>query len=547
MSEPEGRGVAWTEEPGFGDEGRRDLEAPRRRANQETWWHGAVIYQLYVRSWRDSNGDGTGDLRGIIERLDHLEWLGADGIWLSPTMPSPDADWGYDVSDYTGVHPELGTLADLDELIAEAGRRGMRVLLDLVPNHTSSAHPWFIDAGAGRDAPHRDYYVWADPGPDGGLPNNWLDFTGRPAWQWHESGQYYLHNFLPEQPDLNWWQPEVHREFREILEFWFDRGVAGFRIDVAHGLYKDAELRDNPPATSGSPLEGRFGQRPVYNENRPETHGVYRDWRKIAESYSPGRVLLGETWVPEPERMASYYGRGDELQLAFNFPFAFAGVRDLPESVRRTLAALPQGACPVWMASNHDIGRFPTRWCGGDERKIRLALLVLTTLPGTTVLYYGDEIGMADVDVPVSLRKDTATLDGGATGNRDRARTPMPWDGAPGGGFTGSGVTPWLPIGDATRNVADQRADPGSVLWLCRRLLALRRAEIGGGIAPYEQLLAAEGQWAYRVGPLVVAANFSDRPMDVPAAAGEAVLATSDPAPAGVLGPWEGLISRPIA
>ena len=513
----------------------------------EPWWHGAVIYQLYVRSWRDSNDDGTGDLRGIIERLAHLDWLGVDGIWLSPTMPSPDADWGYDVSDYTGVHPELGTLADLDELIAAAGQRGMRVMLDLVPNHTSSAHPWFIDAGAGRDAPHRDYYVWADPAPGGGPPNNWVDFTGRPAWQWYESGQYYLHNFLPQQPDLNWWEPAVHREFREILDFWFDRGIAGFRVDVAHGLYKDAELRDNPALTSHSPLEGRFGQRPVYNENRPETHGVYRDWRKIAESYSPARLLLGETWVAEPERMASYYGRNDELQLAFNFPFAFAdfNVPELAGSVRRTLAALPRGACPVWMASNHDIGRFPSRWCGADERKIRLALLVLTTLPGTTVLYYGDEIGMADVDVPVRLRRDTATLGGGPDGNRDRARTPLAWDGTPGAGFTGLDVTPWLPMGDPADNVADQRADSDSVLWLCRRLLALRRAELGGGLAAYEQLPAPQGIWVYRIGPLVVAANFAGGQADVPSAVGEVLLTTSGTSGApGMLAPWEGVIAR---
>lgn len=513
------------------------------------WWQGAVLYQLYVRSWRDANDDGYGDLRGIVERLDHLSWLGVDGIWLSPTMPSPDADWGYDVSDYTGVHPELGTLADLDELIAEAGRRGMRVLLDLVPNHTSSAHPWFVDAAASRGAQHRDYYVWADPAPGGGPPNNWLDFTGRSAWQWHESGQYYLHNYLPEQPDLNWWQPQVHREFREVLQFWFDRGVAGFRVDVAHGLYKDAKLRDNPPLTGDNPLEGRFGLRPAYNANRPETHDVYRDWRTIADGYSPRRLLLGETWVPDPERMASYYGRGDELQLAFNFPFAFAefGARGLASVVERTLAALPAGGCPAWMGSNHDIGRFPSRWCGGDERKIRLALLVLATLPGTIVLYYGDEIGMTDVDVPAELRRDRATLDRGADGNRDRARTPMPWDSSPTGGFTGSGVTPWLPFGDLrTGSVADQRANPGSTLWLCRRLLALRHAELADDVAGYEQLPAPEGQWAYRVGSLVVAANFSGRPTDIPAAAGEVVLATStDPiAPRDSLPPWQGIVAR---
>jgi alpha-glucosidase len=517
----------------------RDLRRRGGEGVSQPWWHGAVIYQLYARSWRDSGGDGIGDLRGIIERLDYLAWLGVDGIWLSPTMPSPDADWGYDVSDYTSVHPELGTLADLDELTARAGQHGIRVLLDLVPNHTSSAHPWFTSAA------HRDYYVWADPAADGGPPNNWKDFTGRSAWQRHESGQYYLHNFLPEQPDLNWHNLAVHREFRDILKFWFDRGIAGFRVDVAHGLYKDAQLRDNPPLIDGSRLDGRFGLRPVYNANRPETHGVFRDWRTIADGYSPARLLLGETWVPEPERMASYYGRNDELQLAFNFPFAYAGFdsRSLAEIVRRTLAALPPGACPVWMASNHDIGRFPSRWCGDDERKSRLALLVLATLPGTTVLYYGDEIGMADVDVPPSLRRDTATRD--FDDNRDRARTPLRWDDTPGGGFTRPDVTPWLPMGDhRVRNVTDQRADPDSILWLCRRLLALRRAELGNRIADFEQLPAPEGQWIYRVGPLMVAANFSDRESVPPAETGEVLLTTSASRPDGGLGPWQGIIAR---
>ena len=511
------------------------------------WWHGAVLYQLYVRSWRDSDGDGYGDLRGITERLDHLSWLGVDGIWLSPTMPSPDEDWGYDVSDYRGVHPELGTLAGLDELIAEAGQRGMRVLLDLVPNHTSSAHPWFIDAASGRDASHRDYYVWADPGPDGGPPNNWLDFTGRPAWQWHESGQYYLHNFLPGQPDLNWWEPAVHAEFRDILQFWFDRGVAGFRIDVAHGLYKDAELRDNPPLDTPNPMAGAYGMRFVYNANRAETHGVYRDWRKIAESYSPARLLLGETWVDGPGKLAEYYGDNDELQLGFNFAFSFSPLEpvQLATIVADTLAALPPGASPVWMGSNHDLGRFPTRWCGGDERKIRLALLILATLPGTAVLYYGDEIGMTDVDVPLELRRDNATLDVAQGTDRDRARTPMPWDGSPGGGFSGPGVAPWLPMGEhGAVNVAAQRDDPGSVLSLCRRLLALRRAELGGGIAPYEPLPAPDGLWTYRIGPLIVAANFTDQPAARPAEAGEILLSTAAASSPGALGPWEALVAR---
>jgi alpha-glucosidase len=511
------------------------------------WWQGAVMYQLYVRSWCDSNGDGYGDLPGIISRLDHLSFLGVDGVWLSPTMPSPDFDWGYDVSDYTAVHPELGTLADLDALIAAAAARGIRVLLDLVPNHTSSAHPWFVDAASARDASRRDYYVWAGPAPGGGPPNNWIAATGQPAWQWHAAtGQYYLHNFLPEQPDLNWWQPAVHEEFRRILEFWFDRGVAGFRIDVAHGLYKDAELRDNPPLPPGSSeLDGRFGLRPVYNANRPETHGIYRDWRKLADSYAPARLLLGETWVADPARLALYYGDNDELQLAFNFPFAFSQFTapELAGVVSGTLAALPAGACPVWMGSNHDIGRFPSRWCGGDQRKIRLALLILATLPGAVVLYYGDEIGMPDVAVPPARQRDPITRGRPAGANRDRARTPLRWDGSDGAGFTSPGVQPWLPLPDASApNVASQRADQSSTLWLCRELIALRHAELGDA-ADLHVLPGGPGLWVYRVAGLVIAANLADTATGPPEGIGEVLIAT-DPAGLPGLGPWQGLVAR---
>jgi alpha-glucosidase len=521
------------------------------RAGARRWWHGAVLYQLYVRSWLDTNGDGYGDLGGIIARLDYLSWLGVDGIWLSPTMPSPDQDWGYDVSDYRGVHPELGRLEDLDRLIAEAGVRGLRVLLDLVPNHTSTAHPWFVDAASSRDAPHRDYYVWADPAPGGGPPSNWISATGESAWAWHEpTGQYYLHLFLDSQADLNWREPAVHREFEDIVRFWFDRGVAGFRIDVAHGLYKDEKLRDDPPAASSSPLEGRFGHQMKYSANRPETHAVYRDWRRIAEDYQPPRLLLGETWVGDLGRLAAFYGHDDELQLAFNFPFVFApfDAGDLSGVVGATLARLPAGACPVWTASNHDVGRFPSRWCGGDERKVRLALLVLATLPGTTVLYYGDEIGMTDVRVPLELRRDHMSRQGGGwDGSRDRARTPMLWDVSPSAGFTAEGVTPWLPIGNGSvRSVAEQRDDPASVLRFCRSLLALRRAEFAGTIADYETLPAAQGQWAYRVGGLTVAANFSDQPAALPGPVGAVLLTSSGAEPAAdqVLGPWQGIVAR---
>ena len=269
------------------------------------------------------NGDGFGDLQGVIDRLDHLEWLGVDGIWLSPVTPSQDKDWGYDVSDYGDVHPELGDLATLDRLVSEAASRGIRVILDLVPNHTSDLHPWFVDARSSVDAEHRGWYVWRDPRPDGSPPNNWVSVFGGPAWELDErTGQYYLHNFLVEQPDLDWWNEDVRRGFEEILRFWFDRGIAGFRIDVANGLIKDRALRDNHPATEDDPEEvRRRGQRQVHNLNRPEVHEIYRDWRRIADAFDPPRILVGETWIFDLREVARFYGEtGDELQPVLQLP-----------------------------------------------------------------------------------------------------------------------------------------------------------------------------------------------------------------------------------
>src|ERR671934_219119 len=277
-----------------------------------TWWRHGVIYQVYPRSFQDSDGDGVGDLRGLISRLDYLRWLGIDAIWLTPITVSPDKDMGYDVSDYCEVQPAFGDLGTVDELIREAGSRDIKVVLDIVPNHSSDQHPWFIDSRSSRSARRRDWYIWADPKPDGSPPNNWLSIFGGPAWTFDKkTGQYYLHNFLPEQPDLNWWNAEVRDAFDVIYRFWFDHGVAGFRIDVAHGIVKDRELRDNPVATEADPPQVRaHGQRMIYNFERPEAHEVLRRWRTLANSYDPPRILLGETYVLDIRTMGRFYGTG---------------------------------------------------------------------------------------------------------------------------------------------------------------------------------------------------------------------------------------------
>jgi alpha-glucosidase len=480
------------------------------------------MYQVYVRSFADSDDDGVGDLRGLLGRLDHLAWLGVDALWLSPTMPSPNADWGYDVADYRAVLPAYGGLDDLDEVIAAAGRVGIRVLLDLVPNHTSDHHAWFVDSRTSLDAPHRDWYVWADPKPDGAPPNNWVSTFGGPAWTLDPAtGQYYLHNFLPEQPDLNWWRDAVNDAFDDILRFCWDRGMAGFRIDVCNMMIKDAELRDNPPATEDDPFVMQmFGQRPVYNSDRPEVHDILRRWRAISRDYDPPRVLLGETNVEKLEVLASYYGSGeDELHLGFNFPFIESPFEAgaLSRIVEETEAVLPAGAWPVWTGSNHDVSRLATRWCEGDEKKVRLALLMLLTLRGTPVLYQGDEIGLTDgvltkeqVLDPVGLRFWPYYA------GRDPERTPMPWDRSTNAGFTSAGVTPWLPMADPPMNVAEQRADPDSPLHLVRDVIALRRRSPDLLSGDYRSPPVRDEVWTWRRGgATLVALNLSPEPREL--------------------------------
>jgi alpha-glucosidase len=525
----------------------------------DRWWHGGVFYQIYPRSFADSNGDGSGDLPGIISRLDYLAELGIAGIWLSPITVSPDRDWGYDVADYRDVDPDFGSLDDLATLVREAGRRGIRILLDLVPNHTSDRHPWFIDARSGRDAVHRDWYVWADPAPGGGPPNNWVSVFGGSAWELDQpSGQYFLHNFELEQPDLNWWSDDVRAAFDEIVRYWWDRGIAGFRIDVCNMMIKDAELRDNPPATEDDPLDQQFmGVKAVYNTDRPEAHDILRRWRAIAESYEPPRLLVGETNVDQLPTLMEFYGNGhDELHGGFNFvflnaPLEAAALRTVVEEVEATL---PAGAWPIWTGSNHDVSRLATRWAGGYPAKVRCALLILLTLRGTPFLYQGDEIGLTDGPIErVDLRDAVGIRYWPYYKGRDAARTPMPWSAGPGGGFTEAGVRTWLPMADPAQcNVADQAGDPDSILAFTRRAIARRAGSDDLAVGPYRSLPSPPGTWAFARGNgTVVALNMADSPQEFDGIAGSIVLATDrgreGSASRGglTLAPWSGVVVAP--
>lgn len=519
------------------------------------WWKTAVLYQIYPRSFADSNGDGMGDIAGIIDHLDHLDWLGVDGIWLSPVTVSPNADWGYDVADFCAVQPDLGTLAEFDRLVAEAERRGIRILMDLVPNHTSVEHPWFVDSRSSKTAEKRDWYVWADPGPDGTPPNNWVSSFGGPAWTIDPAtGQYYLHNHLSEQPDLNWWSDDVREAFDDVFGFWFDRGVAGFRIDVCNVIIKDAELRDNPPSTEDDDFDVQlFGQQPVYNGNRPEVHDVLRRWRKLTDATDPPRLLIGETPV-KVAALAAYYGDGtDELHLAFNFPFITAPFE--AEAMRRivedTEEHFPAGAWPAWTGSNHDMSRFSSRWAEGDRAKIRTALVMLLGLRGTPVLYQGDEIGLGDRAVAhEDMRDPLGVAYFPAYAGRDAMRTPMPWRSGPGGGFTEAGARPWLPLGDDDgATVEEQRNDPDSVLAFTRRLIALRRETPDLQTGSYRSLPSPAGVWAWRRGDSVtVVLNLTGDDAELQGVEGRVVLdsrnrrqGTAIRGPLA-LGPWESVI-----
>lgn len=491
-----------------------------RAGRARPWWVGAVGYQLYPRSFADSDGDGVGDLPGAVERLDHLAWLGADVVWVNPFYPSPMRDAGYDVSDHCDVDPRFGRLADVDALLARAHALGLRVVVDVVPNHTSSEHPWFRAARSSRESPYRDYYVWRDPAPDGGPPNNWRSVFGGPAWTYDDaSGQYWLHLFLPEMPDLNWANPAVAAEFDRILEFWLDRGVDGFRVDVAHALLKHPDLPDLPPAEPGDaagPATAHDALDHVYDVDQPGTPDLYRRWRDIVDPR--GGVLLGEVYLLEAARVGRYVAGQQGLHLAFwlgllHCPFE-------PDALRRTLrdAEAEIAPCVAWPVGTHDRPRGATRFGGGPagrERALALATLVLG-LPGLPFVYQGEELGLADVDVPPEAMRDPVAWREDPDRSRDPARTPMPWEPGDGLGFTGPGVTPWLPFGPRGEadTVAGQRDDAASPLRRFRALIAARRSLDGLSGEAATEWLDHPGQavLAYRRADALVLANAGDAP-----------------------------------
>jgi alpha-glucosidase len=523
------------------------------------WWQTGAIYQIYPRSFMDANGDGVGDLRGIVSRLDYLEWLGVDAIWISPFYPSPMADFGYDVSDYTGVDPLFGTLEDFDVLLESAHRRGIRVILDYVPNHTSDEHPWFVESRSSRENPRRDWYIWRDPKPDGSPPNNWESYFGGSAWEWDEdTGQYYLRLFASKQPDLNWRNPEVREAMYDAMRFWFGRGVDGFRIDVLWLLVKDERFRDNPENPDweeGDWLLNR--QSRSYSEDRPEVHEVVREMRAVADEYED-KVLIGEIYLPL-ERLLMYYGedlRG--VHLPFNFQLVTMEGWDA-QTVRRLVneyeAALPEDAWPNWVLGNHDVPRIATRV---GAQSARLATMLLLTLRGTPTLYYGDEIGMQDVPVPPKMARDPQGKRFPGYG-RDPVRTPMQWEAGPNAGFCPPDIEPWLLVADDYRvvNVETQRVDPDSMLFLVRRLLWLRNELPALTLGAYRPLeTGSDSVIAYlRVheeSRVLVALNFGaessslELPLD---ATGTELLCSTQPDRASradtgelKLGPYEGVI-----
>ena len=493
------------------------------------WWRHAVCYEIYVRSFADADGDGVGDMAGIRQRLPYLADLGVDAVWITPFYPSPQNDHGYDVSDYRDVDPLFGTLADFDAMLETAHDLGIKVIVDVVPNHTSSEHPWFTEALASEPgSAARDRYVFRDgSGRDGSRPpNNWLSVFGGPAWTRIPDGQWYLNLFDSTQPDLNWWNAEVGDEFESILRFWLDRGVDGFRIDVAHGLYKPFDLAprksgDRPP-------------RPMWDQ--PEVHEVYRRWHTVLASYDGDRMAVAEAWTGSTESMARYI-RPDELQQSFNFAWLLAdwSAAAFRKVVVDTFAAVGLvGATPTWVLSNHDVVRETTRYGGGERglARARAAALTMMALPGSAYVYQGEELGLEQVDVEPGSRQDPSWFRSGEEG-RDGCRVPMPWSGdaAPYGFGPGTGQ-PWLPMPDewVDLTVERQLEDAHSTLSFFRRMLALRRDVTAAAPDDVELVTSAPGTFSFRRGDLVCVVNCGSRASRLPAQAGGLLLSSgADP------------------
>ncbi|MFI6574866.1 alpha-amylase family glycosyl hydrolase [Nocardiopsis sp. NPDC050513] len=521
---------------------------------QAHWWRDAAIYQIYVRSFADSNGDGEGDLAGIRERLPHLVELGVDALWLTPFYVSPLADGGYDVADYRDVDPRFGTLEDFDALLSAAHDAGVRVIIDVVPNHSSSAHRWFREAVAAEPgAPERARYLFRDGrGPDGEQPpNNWRSIFGGPAWTRLKRPdgtpeQWYLHLFDAEQPDFDWTNPEVHEEFDDVLRFWLDRGVDGFRIDVAHGMVKDPALPDIADDAKADLLDGSTTL-PYFDQDG--VHEIYRRWAAIAAEYPGDRALVAEAWVEDADRVARYL-RPDELHQAFNFEYLTApwDAGRLRQVVERSLTAnAAVGATTTWVLSNHDVTRHVTRFGGGEQglRRARAATLLMLALPGSVYLYQGEELGLPEVtDLPEEALQDPTWERSGRTERgRDGCRVPLPWEEGPAPcGFGPEGSVPWLPMPEGWGALARsaQRGAEGSTLELYRRALRLRRELEALGDGTMTWVDAPEGVLCFEREPGVrCAVNLGDAPVEV-AAAGE-VLVASGPVEA----PSEGRLTLP--
>ncbi|KRA83988.1 alpha-amylase family glycosyl hydrolase [Altererythrobacter sp. Root672] len=494
-------------------------------AAQRPWWERGVVYQIYPRSFQDSDGDGVGDIRGIESRLDYIASLGVDAIWLSPIFPSPMSDFGYDISDYCGIEPMFGSLADFDRLLVATHARGLKLLLDFVPNHSSDRHPWFVESRSDRNNPKRDWYIWRDARTEGGPPNNWISDFGGSAWTWDEAReQYYLRAFLPQQPDLNWRNPEVKAAMLDVLRFWLDRGVDGFRIDVLWHIIKAEGLPDNPVNPAWQPGQNeRDRVLQLHSTDQPEAHAISAEMRALADRYGE-RVLIGEIFLPN-ERLARWHGTPESPQV--HLPFNFALIENawhaatLAQLIDDYEASLPEWGWPNWVLGSHDAQRVAARL---GEAQARVAMMLLLTLRGTPTLYQGDELGIGAVEIPPHRVQDPRELRQPGIGlGRDPCRTPMAWDHSANGGF--SSGQPWLPLHAdwPTRNVADQQLRPDSMLSLTKRLLAMRRETAALSVGDYRSLpcegsLLAFERWAGE-SSVLVALNLGEEPVRLPSSA----------------------------